>query len=173
MRGVAEDFLGRDELEGRQSERLRSLLAEVLPRNRFLAGKLAAAGVRPEEVRGVCDLARLPFTTKAELLADQEAAPPYGHALTYPLSQYCRLHQTSGTTGRPLRWLDTRESWDWMLGCWQQVYRVAGVTVADRLLFAFSFGPFLGFWTAFEAADRLGCLCLPAGGMSSGASCGC
>jgi phenylacetate-CoA ligase len=79
------------------------------------------------------------------------------------------MHQTSGTHGAPLRWLDTPESWDAMLGCWLQILHTAGVTATDRLFFPFSFGPFLGFWTAFDAAQRLGCLCLAAGGMSSGA----
>src|SRR5262249_28413563 len=77
--------------------------------------------------------------------------------------------QTSGTKGRPLRWLDTAESWSWALGCWEQIYRIAGVTAEDRLFFAFSFGPFLGFWTAFDAGERLGCLCLPSGGRSRAA----
>jgi phenylacetate-CoA ligase len=162
-----EDYLERSKLAGLQGDRLRALLAEILPRNRFYARKLSQAGVAPAGVRAAADLPRLPFTTKAELLADQEAHPPYGEILTYPLERYCRLHQTSGTTGRPLRWLDTAASWDEMLGCWRQIYRIIGVTAADRLLFPFSFGPFLGFWTAFEAAGRLGCLCLPAGGMSS------
>jgi phenylacetate-CoA ligase len=49
------------------------------------------------------------------------------------------------------------------------MYRIVGITAADRLFFAFSFGPFLGFWTAFDAAGQLGCLCLPGGGMSSAA----
>jgi phenylacetate-CoA ligase len=68
-----------------------------------------------------------------------------------------------------LRWLDTPESWDWMRDNWQAVLRVAGVNRADTIFFAFSFGPFIGFWLAFEAALRLGCRCLPGGGMSSGA----
>ena len=99
----------------------------------------------------------------------QAALPPYGDLLTYPLDRYTRLHQTSGTRGAPLRWLDTPESWDRMLGSWRTMFGMIGVTPADRLLFAFSFGPFLGFWTAFEAASSLGCLCLAAGGLSSGA----
>ena len=49
------------------------------------------------------------------------------------------------------------------------MYRIVGVRPGDRLFFPFSFGPFLGFWTAFEAATRLGYLCLPGGGMSSAA----
>jgi phenylacetate-CoA ligase len=54
-----------------------------------------------------------------------------------------------------------------MVDNWVEVLRVSGVTAADRLFFAFSFGPFLGFWTAFEAGVRLGGLCLPGGGLSS------
>ena len=115
------------------------------------------------------DWQRLPFTTKEELLANQTEHPPYGELLTYPLDRYTRLHQTSGTKGAPLRWLDTADSWDWMLGCWRKMFAMVGVTAADRLLFAFSFGPFLGFWTAFESAARMGCLTLAAGGLSSGA----
>src|SRR5207344_1229543 len=78
-----------------------------------------------------------------------------------------RLHQTSGTSGKPLRWLDTPDSWSALLDCWTINYRVVGLRQGDRLFFPFSFGPFLGFWTAFEAAARLGYFCLPGGGMSS------
>jgi phenylacetate-CoA ligase len=160
----------RDEtLADLQAKRLRALVHEILPRNRFYAQKFAQAGLEAAAVQSPADLARLPFTTKAELLADQAANPPYGTVLTYPLSRYCRLHQTSGTLGRPLRWLDTAESWDWVLGCWQAILGIVGVGPGDRLFFPFSFGPFLGFWAAFEAAARLGYLCLPGGGMSSSA----
>ena len=61
---------------------------------------------------------------------------------------------TSGTAGVPLRWLDTEESWQWMLGNWERILRVAQVKAADRVFFAFSFGPFIGFWLAFEAAKK-------------------
>lgn len=141
--------------------RLAKLLRIVVPTNRFYARKFAGLALD--------DWNALPFTTKDELLANQAEHPPYGELLTYPRDRYTRLHQTSGTQGTPLRWLDTPESWEWMLGCWRTMFEVVGVTKADRLLFAFSFGPFLGFWTAFEAANRMGCLCLAAGGLSSGA----
>jgi phenylacetate-CoA ligase len=159
--------LGRPELTRLQDERLTALLGEALPRNRFYARKFAAAGLDPAAVRRGADLARLPFTTKAELLADQAEHPPYGTVLTYPVGHYRRLHQTSGTSGRPLRWLDTEESWSRVVDCWVEVYRLAGVRPGERLFFPFSFGPFLGFWTAFEAAGRVGCLALPGGGMST------
>lgn len=167
MPAVGEDFLDRSSLADLQGKRLGALLNEILPDNRFYARKLASPKVDFGSADGLAVLPRLPFTTKEELLADQEAHPPYGTVLTYPVSRYCRLHQTSGTSSRPLRWLDTPESWNWLLDCWTTMFRMAGVTRADRLFFPFSFGPFLGFWTAFDAAARLGCLCLPGGGMSS------
>ena len=152
-----------------QLEKLRALLAEMIPGNRFQAARLAAAGVDA----GVASLAefaaRMPFTTKAELVADQAANPPHGSNLTFPIERYSRFCQTSGTTAQPLVILDTAESWEWLLGNWAHIYRAAGLVAGDRIYFAFSFGPFLGFWTAFEAAAKLGFLCLPGGGLGSAA----
>lgn len=161
------DYLTRAALEDMQAERLRALLGEILPQNEFYSAKFK--GISPQEIKIPGDLAGLPFTTKGELLAEQEAHPPYGRLWTFPLDRYCRLHQSSGSTGRPLRWLDTAESWSWALGCWEKIYQIAGVQEDDRLFFPFSFGPFLGFWAAFDAAARLGRLCLPGGGMTSSA----
>jgi phenylacetate-CoA ligase len=151
-------------LAAQQLDRLNALLADILPRNAFYTAKL---GPRVTILKSFEDFARLPFTTKQELSANQADKPPYGDVLTYPRERYTRLCQTSGTMGQPLRWLDTPESWQWMLDCWKKYYEIAGMRPGDRLFFAFSFGPFLGFWTAFESACQLGCLCLPGGGMSS------
>ncbi len=150
-----------------QLEQLRSLVAELFPGNAFYSQKFNAAGIT-FDVASLDDFSRrFPFTTKSELVENQRAHPPFGTNLTYPLDRYTRFHQTSGTTGTPLRWLDTPESWEGMLESWTEVYRAAGVGRGDRVYFAFSFGPFIGFWMAFEAANRLGALCLPGGGMSS------
>ena len=152
-----------------QLEKLRALLAAITPGNRFQTARLAAAGV-DAGVQSLAEFsARMPFTTKAELVADQAANPPHGSNLTFPIERYSRFCQTSGTTARPLVILDTAESWDWLLGNWEHIYRAAGLAPRDRIYFAFSFGPFLGFWTAFEAAAKLGFLCLPGGGLGSAA----
>ena len=164
---AAEAFPKRLIIVQRQVEQLRALLAALVPANAFYTAKFEAARVHKKVSSLAHYFERFPFTTKDELAADQQAHPPYGSNLTYPLPRYTRCHQTSGTTGAPLRWLDTPESWNWMLGNWEQVLRAAGVTGGDRIFFAFSFGPFIGFWLAFEAALRLGCLCLPGGGLSS------
>jgi phenylacetate-CoA ligase len=167
MVGVLPEKLSRAELERLQCERLAALLRAILPANRFYARKFAAAGIGPDEIASPANLKRLPFTTKAELVADQAEHPLYGSDLTYPVERYCRMHQTSGTSGRPLRWLDTPESWAWALDCWAAKFRFVRLRRGDRLFFPFSFGPFLGFWTAFESAAKLGYLCLPGGSMGS------
>ncbi len=155
---------GRTALETEQLARIRALLKAIVPANKFYAAKLRNCG----EITSLADFTRLvPFTTKAELIDDQKAHPPYGSNLTFPLERYTRFSQTSGTSAAPLRWLDTPESWEWMLGNWRTIYHATGASAGDRVFFAFSFGPFLGFWTSFEAAAKVGLLCIPGGGLSS------
>ncbi len=148
--------------------RFHEMLAPVLETNTFYKQKLTEAGIKnPNDIQTFSDYQQLPFTTKDELSADQVARPPYGTNLTFPLDNYTCLHQTSGTTGSPLRWLDTRESWDWWGKCWRDIYAAAGVTSADRFMIAFSFGPFIGFWSAYHGAQQLGALTIANGGLTS------
>ncbi|HET9362939.1 MAG TPA: AMP-binding protein [Vicinamibacterales bacterium] len=163
----AVEQLGRDQLTSHQGRRLGELLAALHGRNAFYTRKLDEAGVDPGRMRFPEDLRSLPLTTKAELQADQDANPPWGTALTEPLVRYTRYCQTSSSTGRPLRWIDTNESWQWLLDCWKAVFRGARVVPGDRVFFPFSFGPFLGFWAGFEAGPQLGLHCVPGGGMST------
>jgi phenylacetate-CoA ligase len=160
------ETLDRDQLREAQDERLRSLV-NGLAANHFYQQKAISAGVELERIQRVDDLRSLPFTTKAELAEEQAAHPPFGRLLTYPLSRYRYFHQTSGTTGRPLKWLDTEESWDWWARCWGYVYRGAGVTEDDIVFCAFSFGPYVSHWTAISGAWRAGAMCISGGGMNS------
>lgn len=154
-------------LEATQLARLRSLLKFLQneSQNGFYKEKLA--GIKPDEIRTMLDFVKLPFTSKAELVAEQTNHPPFGRNLSYPVSEYIKLHQTSGTTGYPLRVADTAVSWEWWAECWLKVYEAARLTKHDRIFFAFSFGLFIGFWAAYEGANRLGALTLPGGGMDS------
>jgi phenylacetate-CoA ligase len=153
-------------IEEHQLARLQLGLSRILPHNRFYEEKILSNQIHPT-LSSLDDLSNLPFTTKQELVADQELYPLFGRNLTYPLNEYIRLHQTSGTKGKPLKILDTQESWDWWAECWTSVYEAAGVTRDDILFLAFSFGPFIGFWSAYEGAKRLGALTVPGGGMDS------
>jgi len=163
----AHRFTSRDEITDCQLPQLRNLLRAAAATNRFYAPRLGRACLSGDLTSLDDFFRRMPFTRKEEIAADQLANPPYGTNLTYPLAAYNRFSQTSATSGVPLRWLDTPESWQWMLDNWKQVFSAAEVGPSDSIYFAFSFGPFLGFWTAFEAACQLGCRCLPGGGLSS------
>ena len=162
------ETLPRERLRALQWERLQALAREVFPANPFVREKWTAAGIRSvDDLRSWEDFTRLPFTMKSELVADQAEHPPFGRNLTYTLERYVRVHQTSGTTGAPIRWLDTQESWDWWARCWAFVLRGAGVTAEDRVFFPFSFGLFVGFWGGFEGARAIGALAIPGGGQDS------
>ncbi|MGH7809343.1 MAG: phenylacetate--CoA ligase family protein, partial [Candidatus Binatia bacterium] len=155
----------REAIEAQQMERLRGMLENILPANDFYGRKFARA--EPERIDSRERLRELPFTTKSELVADQQDHPPFGSDLTFPPERYTHIHQTSGTTGKPLYWLDTEESWQWWGQCWKMIFEAAGVRPGDRIYFAFSFGPFIGFWSGWEGARHLGAMAVSGGGQST------
>jgi phenylacetate-CoA ligase len=107
------------------------------------------------------------LTKKSELVEAAVIDPPFGSNVTFPETAYTRIHQTSGTTGRPLKVVDTEDSWEWWGRCWGYVLAAAGITAEDRLFVPFSFGPFIGFWAAVAGAEQVGALMVPGGGANS------
>lgn len=159
--------LSPDALARQQARRLIRLIADNRAANSFYRDRLPDTDP-PEDPQAAWRwLETLPFTTKTDLISDQQAYPPFGRNRSEPLHRYVRYSQTSATTGTPLRWLDTARDWARMGLAWQHIFHMAGVAAGDRVFFAFSFGPFLGFWTAFDAAANLGALAIPGGGLSS------
>jgi phenylacetate-CoA ligase len=156
-----------DQLRKAQGQKLQELLRLVFGRNRFYTKKWREAGIAPHDIKSLSDLHKLPYTHKSELGRAQDEAPPFGTNATFPPEAYSRVHQTSGTTGTPLRVVDTPESWEWWGRCWVHVLRGAGVTTNDRVFLPFSFGPFIGFWAAVEGVRQLGAMMIPGGGSDS------
>ena len=146
-----------------QLERLNRLLAHILPANRFYADKLKHIA-RP--LKSLDELALLPLTTKDELMPPA-AADRFPANLTFPHDHYVRFHQTSGTRGHPLVIVDTQEDWNWWIATWQYVLDAAEMERGDRAMLAFSFGPFIGFWSARDAIAARGAMVVPSGGMST------
>jgi phenylacetate-CoA ligase len=150
-------------LADHQLRRLNRLLQTVLPANSFYRQRLAGVELPLASLDALADL---PLTYKEELVT----GPSQGDVAanhTWPQSKYVRFHQTSGTRGRPMVVLDTVDDWQWWIELWQYVLDAAQFVPEDRLLMAFSFGPFIGFWSAHAAAEARGCLVVPGGGMSS------
>jgi phenylacetate-CoA ligase len=155
----------RRSVEAVQLKKLRQALHVILASNEFYRKKVSTRGL--SEIDSLEKLQRLPFTTKSELVEDQEGHPPFGTDLTFLPEKYVRIHQTSGTTGKPMYWLDTEESWDWWAECWKTIFQAAGVHPGDRVYFAFSFGPFIGFWAGWEGARKLGAMAISGGAQST------
>lgn len=156
----------RPTLQALQLKRLRAQLTHAAAHSPFYRRKLKAAGVRPR-LRTLEDVRALPFTTKDELKENQAQYPPWGDVLAVPFEDVLRIHMTSATTGRPLAFLDTAEDWYGFYHSYARALYAFGVRKSDMVMAAFSYGPWIGFWSGFYAAQDLGCLVFPAGGLST------
>lgn len=155
----------REQLEKWQLEQLNAQLSHVLPANAFYHSKFEG---QPTCLSSLDQLHELPLTTKQELV-DSASHSPLGISAhhTFGREAYSRLHRTSGTSGKPLIIMDTAEDWRWWSATWQHVLRAAGIGAGDRVFMAFSFGPFIGFWSAHQACIDCGATVVPGGGLNS------
>ncbi len=151
------------------SEQLRTLQLEKLNRvlqaarsQPFYRERLAEVSL---PMTNLDQLQSLPLLEKNDLIPSRRGEP--GRIFGLPRNQYVRMHQTSGTSGWPMPVYDTAEDWQWFLDCWQHVLDAADVTENDIAMMAFSFGPFIGFWTANDALVQRGAMVVPGGGMTS------
>ena len=163
------ETLPRDRLDALQARKLRDLLAWTLEHAPWQAERLRSAGVTsPDAIRSLDDVRRIPFLTRAEWMESQEADPPYGAVLAAPAEAAIRYHTTSGTSGRrPLAVLDGPKDWEWIAEMWCYGFWGFGVRPADTVFFAFGYGTFVGFWGAQYACEKIGCLVLPGGNMTT------
>ncbi|WP_282693818.1 phenylacetate--CoA ligase PaaK [Streptomyces sp. CC208A] len=155
--------LGREELAALQLERLRSTLRHAYANVDFHRRAFDAAGVRPDDCRSLADLARFPFTTKADLREHY----PFG-MFAVDRSRVRRIHASSGTTGLPTVVGYTEGD----LEVWAEVVarslRAAGARPGHRVHVAYGYGLFTGGLGAHYGAERLGCTVIPAsGGMTA------
>jgi phenylacetate-CoA ligase len=154
----------RQTLERFQLERLNRLLEQVLRENAFYRARYQCHSMQLSSLDG---LKQLPLMTKSDMISDADSGIALHHS--YPPDAYRRYHRTSGTRGRPMVILDTDEDWAWWVSTWQYVLDACEITASDRVLMAFSFGPFIGFWSAHDACLHRRCMVIPSGGMSTAA----
>src|SRR5580698_9965780 len=156
-----EPILGasRAELESLQLERLQATLRHAYANNANYTRKFDAAGVHPDDLRSLADLARFPFTTKADL----RDAYPFGF-FSVPREQVARIHASSGTTGRPTVVGYTRND----LATWGNLVarsiRAAGGRAGMKVHVAYGYGLFTGGLGAHYGAEAAGCTVIPMSG---------
>jgi phenylacetate-CoA ligase len=153
------EFASRDEIERLQLDRLWATLGRAYERVPHYRTKFDAAGVRPEDLRELADLARFPLTTKEDLRANY----PYG-LLAVPLRKVVRLHASSGTTGRPTVVGYTQHDIDTWAELMARSIRAAGGGDGDIVHVAFGYGLFTGGLGVHYGAERLGATVVPMSG---------
>jgi phenylacetate-CoA ligase len=162
------ETLPREDLRRLQTAKLRRLAHYAWECSPFHRRLFESAGFHPEQIHTFDDLRRIPFTTRDMWMEAQEAHPPYGDLCALPAEAAIRYHHTSGTSGRvPLRALDNQKDWQWISECWAYGFWGFGVRPEDRVLFAFSYGSFIGFWGAHYACEKMGALVIPSGNMNT------
>lgn len=161
--------MDRDRLDSIHLARIKKLVEYAFERVPFYRRLYGRAGVRPEAIRTWDDFfQRLPCTDKSDIVADQEERGELFGLESTPRELRAWFHRTSGTTGTPLNEVFT--SYDrlmaayeaWAYGWWD-----AGMRPGDSLYFAFNFGTFIGFWSALFAAERMGLMVIPGGGLDT------
>ncbi|MFF2044579.1 phenylacetate--CoA ligase PaaK [Kitasatospora sp. NPDC058170] len=151
------------ELRAQQLARLRATLRHAYDHVELYRRKFDAAGVAPEDCRTLADLARFPFTTKADL----RDTYPYG-MFAVPLSEVRRIHASSGTTGRPTVVGYTEHDLSVWADLMARSIRAAGGRRGHRVHIAYGYGLFTGGLGAHDGAERAGCTVIPAsGGMTA------
>jgi phenylacetate-CoA ligase len=162
------ETLPREQLEALQLRKLRYLVEWADAQVPFHSKRLRDAGVTADSIAGLDDLRRIPFMTRDEWMQGQVEHPPYGPILAAPEDAAIRYHMTSGTTGRtPIRVLDSLKDWEWIAEMWCYGLWGFGVRPTDTVFVAFGYSTFIGFWGLHYACEKMGCLTLPGGALTT------
>jgi phenylacetate-CoA ligase len=162
------ETLPREQLDELRLRKLRAHVGWTLEHAPWQGRLLRDAGVAPEDLKSIEDIRLLPFMTRDAWMESQIADPPFGEVLAQPRAAAMRYHTTSGTSGsRPLAVLDGPKDWEWIAEMWCYAFWGFGIRPHDSVFFAFSYGTFVGFWGAHYAAEKIGCLVLPGGNMTT------
>ncbi len=153
------ETMPREALEALQLKRLKNTLERVYNLVDFYRKKLDEAGVKPDDVKSLDDLKRLPFTTKQDLRDNY----PFG-LFTLPLEQVVRVHASSGTTGKPTVVGYSRRDIDIWSELMARSFAAAGVTKGDIIQNAYGYGLFTGGLGAHYGGEKLGATVIPISG---------
>jgi phenylacetate-CoA ligase len=162
------ETMPREGLQEYQLNLFRKQMAYVYERAPMYKRKFDQVGVRPEDIRTIEDVQKVPFTIKEELRQSQEKCPPFGDFLCISPEEGVRVFQTTGTTGIYVRSLLSKK--DWYVHYYDQFMHFMygyGITKADVMFVPFNYGLYLAWWGLQAAFEQAGVLVIPGGGQSS------
>ncbi|MDQ6692830.1 MAG: phenylacetate--CoA ligase family protein [Chloroflexota bacterium] len=162
------ETMPREQLTALQLVKLRRMCDWAYANSAFHRAKFDAAGFKPEHLKTLDDLRRIPFMTREEWMESLVQHPMFGDIITTDPANAVRYHLTSGTTGRtPIRVLDSTKDWDWIGEMWCYGLWAFGIRPGDIVYFAFGYGSFIGFWGAHYACEKIGALVIPGGAQTT------
>ncbi|MCF0190066.1 MAG: phenylacetate--CoA ligase [Marinilabiliaceae bacterium] len=150
------ECMSRDEMRELQSQRLKDIVKTCYNKSKFYRRKMAELGVVPDDIKSIDDIVKLPFTTKTDLRDEY----PFG-LMVVPPTEVARVHASSGTTGKPVVDVYTKNDLDmWAEGV-ARVMAAGGVGPGDTVQVSYGYGLFTGGLGAHDGAAKLGACQLP------------
>lgn len=158
------ETLPQEKLRNLQLKKFKRIFRWAYDKSKFHRHLYEKAGIRPEDIRTVDDIRRVPKVEKSMMRDIQRKDPfPYGDALCVPIEDVTEFRQTSGTTGQPIYQPDTWQDWEWWAECWAYILWSQGYGPGDRVFLPFGYNIFVAFWAAHYAAEKIGCEVVPGG----------
>ena len=160
------ETLPRKEFDQIEITYFRNILAYAKEHSGLYRDKLRE--FRPDQIRNLEDIRKLPLTDKEELRKYQEIEPyPYGGILGRDIEEVTTFRQTSGTTGKPVYVPETYESWQWRIEAWCHILYMAGFRPRHRIFLPFGYNVYVAFWEGHYASEKLGCELVPGGALDT------
>lgn len=150
------ECMSREDMRKLQSERLVATVKRCYETVPFYKRKMDELGVKPEDIKSIDDVTKLPFTTKYDLRDEY----PFG-LQAVPMDQIRRIHASSGTTGKPVVGTYTQADLDMWSECCARVFAVGDVGPGDVVQVSYGYGLFTGGLGAHDGAAKLGAIQLP------------
>ncbi len=162
------ETLSRAELKELQLRQLKEQIEYLYNHSPYYQRVFKECKLTPEDFKRLDDLKRIPFINKYMVGESQESHPPFGEFLCVPERDIVRYFRTSGTTLRPRNFAYSYHDW-WNISCeiMARLKYSVGIRAEDRAFIAFPYSTFISLWTSHYACEKIGCMVIPGGGIST------
>lgn len=156
-------------MEEIQLKRFQRIFKHAYDNSLFYQKLYREAGISPNDIKTLADIKKVPLTTKAHFQKAQDTDEdfPYGDLLAVPLEEVTQYHQTTGTTGKPVRFADTWQDWEAYAEGWAMMMCSRGLNKSDRVYIPFPYHLFIAFWGGHYGVEKLGAEVVPGGQTST------